>query len=91
MRNAIRHPPAIATHATSGAATIAPSAAPLLKIPAARVRSCGGNHWVTIFTAAGQLPASPTPRRKRHTPNDQGPRATAWSMPATDHQMTNNA
>ena len=60
-----------------GGAITEPSAEPLLKIPDAVERSCGGNHSAVSFTAAGQLPASPMPRRKRSAPNCNGVRANA--------------
>ena len=46
-------------------------------MPEAVERSCGGNHSAVSFTAAGQLPASPTPSRKRSTPKWSGVRASA--------------
>ena len=74
-----------------GGARIAPTDDPLLKIPEANERSSAGNHSATTFTAAGQLPASPIPSRKRNTPSDSAPRANACNSAHRDHQPTNSA
>jgi len=66
----------------SGGAMTEPRAEPLLKIPEAVERSRGGNHSAVSFTAAGQLPASPIPSRKRSAPNCSGVRASACSVAA---------
>src|SRR6476620_1908940 len=61
---------------------MAPIAEPLLKIPDAVDLSSGGNHSVTNFNAAGQFPASPTPRRNLTMPNCNGVITNAWINPA---------
>ena len=66
-------------------------AAPLLNMPAASARSRAGNHSVTTFTAAGQLPASPMPSKKRKPASDHGPVASACRMPAVDHHAMHSA
>src|SRR2546430_17718784 len=37
---------------------------------------------ISVLTAAGKLPASPRPRKKRAMPNPIAERARAWAMPA---------
>src|SRR5687768_7677802 len=85
-RNADCQPMRSTNHATSGGATIAPMAEPLLKMPEASARSFGGNHSETTFIAAGQLPASPNPSRKRKAPSDHADRAIECIAPAADHK-----
>ena len=71
-------------------ARMVPTAAPLLKIPEAKARSAVGNHSVTTLIAAGQLPASPRPSRKRH--RAQAPRppgqARGARSPSTTRRCT---
>src|ERR1043165_6532358 len=50
---------------TTGGVTIAPMLVPELNIPVASARSFLGNHSATVLIAAGKLPASPRPSRKR--------------------------
>ena len=61
----------------SGAST-APTFAPELKMPFASARSRFGNHSATALTAAGKLPASPSPKPKRATPNPNTDLAKAY-------------
>ncbi len=70
---------------------IAPMAALLLKMPQARARSRAGNHSVATMTPAGQLPASPTPRRNRNPASDRAPVVSACKMPAVDHTAMQTA
>ena len=76
----------VAITATSGGTIIAPRAEPLLKIPDAVERSCGGNHSLVSFKAAGQLPASPNPRTARKRRNSPAVRANACAMAAPDQK-----
>jgi hypothetical protein len=46
---------------------MAPTFEPALKMPVASARSFFGNHSATVLIAAGKLPDSPRPRRKRAT------------------------
>ena len=69
----------------------APTDAPLLKMPEAKALSPGGNHSPTSLAPAGQLPASPAPRRNRKHPSESGPRANTCNIPATDHQSMQQA
>src|ERR1039458_9515369 len=82
-------------HSTSqammGVEMTAPMDAPLLKMPEASARSFAGNHSLTSLAAAGQLPASPAPRRNRKHPSESGPRAKTCSIPASDHQSMQQA
>jgi hypothetical protein len=48
---------------------VGPMLVPELKIPVAVDRSLVGNHSATALIAAGMLPASPSPRKKRAMPN----------------------
>ena len=68
----------------SGGATTEPMDVPLLKMamPSARWRI--GNHSAITLAAPGQLPASPSPSRKRKQFRLKSPVAKAWSMLATD-------
>ena len=75
----------------SGGAITEPSAEPLLKIPEAVERSCAGNHSAVSLTAAGQLPASPTPSRKRSTPKWNGVRASACRSAAVVQKAMHRA
>src|SRR5688572_7990189 len=77
-------------NATNGGTMIAPNAAPLLKMPEAVERSCGGNHSLVMRTAAGQLPASPIPKRNRQIPNCNGVTAKAWIRPAVVQKAIHN-
>jgi hypothetical protein len=72
----------------AGGAATAPTAEPLLKMPTARERCSAANHSATTSTAAGQLPASPAPSRKRHMPNPNTPRTKKCKISATDHHST---
>ncbi len=64
-RNAACHPHVTATTGTASGARIAPTLEPELKSPVAKARSRRGNHSATVLIAAGKLPASPSPSRKR--------------------------
>ena len=90
-RNAAGHPKRSSSHATSGGASMAPKAEPLLKMPLASARSRSGNHSATTLTPPGQLPASPIPSRNRNAPRLQGPVAKACSTAAPDHQTMQRA
>ena len=61
-------------------ARIAPTLAPELKIPVASERSLCGNHSATVLIAAGKLPDSPSPRKKRAKPNSSAELASAWPI-----------
>src|SRR5215469_3898130 len=86
-----RQPKWTTVAAINGGAKIAPTEEPLLKIPEASARSGGGNHSETTFTAAGQLPASPIPSRKRHAPRLHTPPANLCNIDAADHQAMQSA
>ena len=64
---------------------MAPALDPELKTPVARARSRFGNHSATVLMAAGKLPASPSPRRKRAQPKPNAEAARPCSMAATLH------
>ena len=68
---------------------MAPIAAPLWMIPCTSARSRAGYHSLTTLKAAMKLPDSPMPSRNRSAPSDQAPRAKAWAMLASDHQIMN--
>src|SRR6185437_11653440 len=76
------HPHLTVTHGTIRGATIAPILAPALKIPVANARSRRGNHSATVLMAAGKLPDSPNPRKKRASANPTTVRTSAWLMAA---------
>ncbi len=69
---------------------MAPSAEPLLKMPEAVDLSCGGNHSLVSFKAAGQLPASPMPKKNRQIPNCKGVIAKACTSPAVVQKAMHN-
>src|SRR5215472_17501703 len=62
---------------TTSGVSVAPRLVPELNTPVASARSLLGNHSATVLTAAGKLPASPTPSATRATPNPSGVRARA--------------
>src|SRR6266550_3974067 len=68
----------------SGGARIDPTQTPLLKIPMPIARWRAGNHSATTRAAPGQLPASPTPSRKRKQLRLTKPRANACAEAAMD-------
>ncbi len=76
---------------STGGATIAPTAAPLLKMPVAVERSSGVNHSLVSFIAAGQFPASPTPSKNLHMPKWKGNLATACSNDAVVQKVMHKA
>jgi len=80
-----------AVNAIRGGAISAPVLDPALKIPIALPRSFAGNHSDIALVAAGQLPASPTPRRKRKTARLRTPRAKRWTKVAADHHTNMTA
>ena len=49
-------------------------------MPVASERSFCGNHSATVLIAAGKLPDSPSPSRKRAKPNSRTVLASAWPM-----------
>jgi hypothetical protein len=59
--------------------------APELKSPVASSRSRFGNHSATPFTAAGKLPAWPSPSANRAAPKPVNVRTRACSAVATLH------
>ena len=73
----------------SGAATAAPRAEPVLKMPTPMARCSVGNHSRTALTAAGKLPGSIRPSRKRNPASDHLFQAKPCSICATDHPPTN--
>ncbi len=80
--NAHCQPRLIAIQGTVSGATTAPTLVPALKMPVANARSFLGNHSATPLIAAGKLPASPSPRSARQSPNWIGVLASAVTMPA---------
>ena len=88
VRKAIRQPNAVATPRISVGAIKAPSAAPLLKMPLAMLRSAGGNMLATIRDAQGQLNVSPMPNTARVTMSVGSRYASAAAAPASDHKPT---
>ena len=64
-RNAHSHPQLAAIQGTVSGVTTAPTFDPELKMPVANARSLRGNHSATVLIAAGKLPASARPSRKR--------------------------
>src|SRR5580704_16531153 len=81
-RNADCQPRWTVSQGTARGTTIAPTLVPLLKMPVARARSFLGNHSATVLIAAGKLPDSPRPRKKREMPKESAERASAWLMEA---------
>ena len=67
-----------------GGAIADPSDDPALKMPTPSARCLGGNHSATAFAAAGQLPGSLNPSKKRTPARDQIPVVSACSMAAID-------
>src|ERR1039458_6214610 len=84
--NAHRQPNSSVSHGTRSGARIAPAFDPELKTPVANARSRFGNHSATVLMAAGKLPASPKPSRKRAQPKPIADAASACSMAAMLHQ-----
>src|SRR5437763_16110180 len=76
--------------ATRGGAIMAPKLEPLLQMPITSVRAFCGTHVAAALANAGHAPASPMPRKARKAPRLQGPRESAVSIPASDHQPTEN-
>ena len=83
-----RQPAMAVTPTTRGGAIMAPRLEPLLQTPMARVRASAGTHAAVALAKAGQAPASPTANTPRKKPRLSGPRESAVSMPAADHQVT---
>src|ERR1035441_7295282 len=83
-----RQPAMAVTPTTRGGAIMAPRLEPLLQTPMARVRASAGTQAAVALAKAGQAPASPTANRPRKKPRLSGPRESAVSMPAADHQVT---
>ncbi len=65
-----------------------PNATPQLKIAMPKARSRTGNHSAITLAAPGQLPASPSPSRKRSALRLRSPVAKAWPISANDHSNT---
>ncbi len=64
---------------------------PALKMPTPSARCLAENHSDTAFAAAGQLPGSPSPSRKRQTPKETVFHAKACSMAAIDQNPIKKA
>src|SRR5882724_3675982 len=73
---------------TTIGARIAPSALPLLKMPFASGRSGGGSRRSVVFSAHGQLNASPAPSNRRHADMAPSVGANVVSMLAADQTPT---
>src|ERR1017187_4938952 len=84
--NAHRQPNSSVSHGTRSGATMAPAFDPELKTPVAKARSRFGNHSATVLIAAGKLPASPSPSRKRAQPKPKADVASPCIMAAMLHQ-----
>src|ERR1017187_5944194 len=69
VRNAYRQPNRTTMKPTIKGIIVGPMLVPELKMPVANERSRLGNHSAVVFTAAGKLPASPSPSRNRTMPN----------------------
>src|ERR1051325_7462197 len=67
MMNAQYQPNAAVMNGTVIGVTTAPMFVPALNSPVAKARSLRGNHSATVLIAAGKLPDSPSPSRKRTT------------------------
>src|ERR1700723_72060 len=76
---------------TATAANMTPKLLAPLKIPVASARSFFGNHSATAFTEAGQLAASPAPRKNRAIQNWNTVRHIAWPIAADAHTTTATA
>ena len=63
--NAQYQPNCTVIHGTVIGVITAPMFVPALKMPVANARSLRGNHSATVLIAAGKLPDSPMPSRKR--------------------------
>jgi hypothetical protein len=72
-------------------AMTAPVAEPVFQTPVAKARSFGSNHSRVALVEPGQLPASPSPRKKRQAPKEKTPRAAAVAIPASDQIVTVSA
>jgi hypothetical protein len=83
-RKAARQPNRSARTGTRSGASTAPTFDPALNTPVASARSRRGNHSAVVFTAAGKFPASPSPRKKRATPNPNAELARACPAAASD-------
>src|SRR5947209_4684963 len=68
----------------TGGAITEPADEPALNMPTPSARCFGANHSDTALVAAGQLPGSPSPSKKRAAANDQTPVQKACSMAAND-------
>src|SRR6187397_1628406 len=71
-------------HGTANGVSSAPMLVPELKIPVASARSRFGNHSATVLMAAGKLPDSPSPSRKRTKMNP----ATLVEAPSPNQPST---
>ena len=63
--NAHSQPHVTVIQGTTSGVTSAPMFVPELKMPVAKARSFFGNHSAVALIAAGKLPPSPSPSRKR--------------------------
>src|SRR5271163_2203533 len=83
------HPKRRVTAAMRMGAMKAEALEPELKRPVARARSSEGNHSVVALMAAGKLPDSPRPRKKRAMQNPMTLATREWLMEA--HPQTRMA
>src|ERR1700760_1168572 len=81
-RKAACHPRWVTITGTASGTRIAPTLVPELKRPVASARSLLGNHSATVLIAAGEVPESTSPRKKRETPKAIAERASAWLIAA---------
>src|SRR5688572_22541487 len=76
------------THATSNGVNAPPHRAASQRIPCARTRSLEGSQIVKIFVTLGKQPASPAPKRNRHTTIDVKFQAAPVAAVKMDHITT---
>ena len=83
MMKLARQPSCTMMSGTSTAVRMMPTLEPALNRPVAKLRSFRGNHSATVLMAAGKLPASPRPRRKRDTDMPPTELTRPWPAAAT--------
>ena len=85
--NAMRQPHSSVMAVTMMGAMMAPTVVPELKIPVAKALSRFGNHSATTLTAAGKLPASPSPKTAREAQKPVTVREKACNTAPMLHTM----
>src|SRR5262245_61262239 len=86
--NVQRHDIIESTHATSNGVKAPPQRALSHMIPCARTRSANGSQIVNALVKFGKHPASPMPKKKRHTTSETKFHAHPVNAVNADHMMT---